>query len=220
MATSMPVGRPSGAFAPQRRALKGVNGALLSRAGMLSAGAASLRSGPVVPHDGSVGGLIATYIVYAIPAGTAGLRSCPSVSSSVWTLSGKPIGYNLCGIGVSNWAIGIGQRSPDRLLLLRRGVGAGALCFQEHRPDGEAGGDPASLERDHEHGDQRAAFVKSNRHDNAVERRAVVQPRRASTLSYPIVGVRVPTYLRPTKDRYLAPDLRWLVVVLMASWRS
>src|SRR5450755_1330432 len=101
MATSMPVGRPSGAFAPQRRALKGVNGALLSRAGMLSAGAASLRSGPVVPHDGSVGGLIATYIVYAIPAGTAGLRSCPSVSSSVWTLSGKPIGYNLCGIGVS-----------------------------------------------------------------------------------------------------------------------
>ena len=45
MATSMPVGRPSGAFALQRRALKGVNGALLSRAGMLSAGAASLRSG-------------------------------------------------------------------------------------------------------------------------------------------------------------------------------
>src|SRR5450755_3580666 len=45
MATSMPVGRPSGAFALQRRALKGVNGALLSRAGMLSAGAASLWSG-------------------------------------------------------------------------------------------------------------------------------------------------------------------------------
>ncbi len=45
MAASMPVGRPSGAFALQRRALKGVNGALLSRAGMLSAGAASLRSG-------------------------------------------------------------------------------------------------------------------------------------------------------------------------------
>jgi hypothetical protein len=63
-------------------------------------------------------------------------------------------------------------------------------------------------------------WSKSNRHDNAVDRRAVVQPRRAPTLSYPIVGVRVPTYLRPAKDRYLAPDLRWLVVVLMASWRS
>ena len=34
-----------------------------------------------------------------------GLWFCPFVSSSVWTLSGKPIGYHLCGIGVSNWAM-------------------------------------------------------------------------------------------------------------------
>ena len=43
--SSMPVGRPSGAFALQRRASKGVDGALLSRARTLSAGAASLRPG-------------------------------------------------------------------------------------------------------------------------------------------------------------------------------
>jgi hypothetical protein len=41
-------------------------------------------------------------------------------SSAVSLLTGKTIGYNLCGIGGSNCAIGVGQPSSDRLLLLRR----------------------------------------------------------------------------------------------------
>ncbi len=41
-------------------------------------------------------------------------------SSAVSLLSGTTIGYNLCGIGGANCAIGIGQPSTDRLLLLRR----------------------------------------------------------------------------------------------------
>lgn len=45
----------------------------------------------------------------------------PSASSSqVSLLGGKTIGYNLCGIGGSKCAIGIGQPSQNRLLLLRR----------------------------------------------------------------------------------------------------
>ncbi len=47
------------------------------------------------------------------------VRSDPS-SSSVSVLSGSTIAYNLCGIGGSNCAIGVGQPSADRLLLLRR----------------------------------------------------------------------------------------------------
>jgi hypothetical protein len=47
------------------------------------------------------------------------VRSDPS-SSSVSVLSGNTIAYNLCGIGASNCAIGVGQPSADRLLLLRR----------------------------------------------------------------------------------------------------
>jgi hypothetical protein len=38
----------------------------------------------------------------------------------VSVLTGKTVGYNLCGIGGSNCAIGVGQPSADRLLLLRR----------------------------------------------------------------------------------------------------
>jgi hypothetical protein len=41
-------------------------------------------------------------------------------SSAVSLLTGKTIGYNLCGIGGSNCAIGVGLPSSDRLLLLRR----------------------------------------------------------------------------------------------------
>jgi hypothetical protein len=47
------------------------------------------------------------------------VRSDPT-SSSVSVLSGSTIAYNLCGIGASNCAIGVGQPSADRLLLLRR----------------------------------------------------------------------------------------------------
>ncbi len=41
-------------------------------------------------------------------------------STSVSTLSGNTIAYDLCGIGGKNCAIGIGQPSTARLLLLRR----------------------------------------------------------------------------------------------------
>jgi hypothetical protein len=41
-------------------------------------------------------------------------------SSAVSLLSGTTIAYNLCGIGGANCAIGIGQPSVNRLLLLRR----------------------------------------------------------------------------------------------------
>jgi hypothetical protein len=41
-------------------------------------------------------------------------------SSAVSLLSGNTIAYNLCGEGGKNCAIGIGQPSTDRLLLLRR----------------------------------------------------------------------------------------------------
>jgi hypothetical protein len=47
------------------------------------------------------------------------VRSDPS-SSQVSLLSGNTIAYNLCGIGGANCAIGTGQPSADRLLLLRR----------------------------------------------------------------------------------------------------
>jgi hypothetical protein len=40
--------------------------------------------------------------------------------AQVSLLSGNTIAYNLCGVGSSNCAIGIGQPSSDRLLLLRR----------------------------------------------------------------------------------------------------
>ncbi len=41
-------------------------------------------------------------------------------NSQVSLLSGKTIAYNMCGVGGSNCAIGVGQASADRLLLLRR----------------------------------------------------------------------------------------------------
>jgi hypothetical protein len=41
-------------------------------------------------------------------------------SSAVSLLGGNTIAYNLCGIGGSNCAIGVGQPSANRLLLLRR----------------------------------------------------------------------------------------------------
>jgi hypothetical protein len=47
------------------------------------------------------------------------VRPDPS-SSAVSLLSGNTIGYNLCGIGGRNCAIGIGTPSANRLLLLRR----------------------------------------------------------------------------------------------------
>jgi hypothetical protein len=54
---------------------------------------------------------------------TAGLQVAvqfdPS-NSQVSLLSGNTIAYNLCGVGGKNCAIGAGQASTDRLLLLRR----------------------------------------------------------------------------------------------------
>jgi hypothetical protein len=47
------------------------------------------------------------------------VRPDPS-SSAVSLLSGNTVGYNLCGIGGRNCAIGIGTPSANRLLLLRR----------------------------------------------------------------------------------------------------
>ncbi|HEX3978851.1 MAG TPA: hypothetical protein VHW96_21450 [Solirubrobacteraceae bacterium] len=47
------------------------------------------------------------------------LRPSPT-SSQVSLLSGNTIAYNLCGIGGKNCAIGVGQPSTNRLLLLRR----------------------------------------------------------------------------------------------------
>jgi hypothetical protein len=47
------------------------------------------------------------------------VRPSPT-SSQVSLLSGNTIAYNLCGIGGKNCAIGVGQPSADRLLLLRR----------------------------------------------------------------------------------------------------
>jgi hypothetical protein len=41
-------------------------------------------------------------------------------SSQISLLSGNTIAYNLCGVGGKNCAIGVGQPSSDRLLLLRR----------------------------------------------------------------------------------------------------
>ncbi|HTU98621.1 MAG TPA: hypothetical protein VMF14_22405 [Solirubrobacteraceae bacterium] len=43
-----------------------------------------------------------------------------TTSSQVSLLSGNTIGYNLCGIGGKNCAIGVGTPSTNRLLLLRR----------------------------------------------------------------------------------------------------
>lgn len=57
------------------------------------------------------------------PAPSSGLqiavRPSPS-SSAVSLLTGNTIAYNLCGIGGKNCAIGVGQPSTNRLLLLRR----------------------------------------------------------------------------------------------------
>ncbi len=47
------------------------------------------------------------------------VQSNPS-SSAVSLLSGNTIAYNLCGLGGSNCAIGVGAASANRLLLLRR----------------------------------------------------------------------------------------------------
>jgi hypothetical protein len=47
------------------------------------------------------------------------VRPSPT-SSQVSLLSGNTIAYNLCGIGGKNCAIGVGQPSTNRLLLLRR----------------------------------------------------------------------------------------------------
>ncbi len=56
-------------------------------------------------------------------ASTSGLqvavKANPS-SSAVSLLSGNTVAYNLCGIGGSNCAIGTGQPSTNRMLLLRR----------------------------------------------------------------------------------------------------
>jgi hypothetical protein len=56
-------------------------------------------------------------------SGSSGLQVAvrpDPTSSTVSLLRGKTIAYNLCGIGGSNCAIGVGQPSSDRLLLLRR----------------------------------------------------------------------------------------------------
>jgi hypothetical protein len=47
------------------------------------------------------------------------VRPSPT-SSQVSLLSGNTIAYNLCGIGGKDCAIGVGQPSTNRLLLLRR----------------------------------------------------------------------------------------------------
>ncbi len=57
------------------------------------------------------------------PASSSGLQVAvrpDSSSSAVSLLTGNTIAYNLCGIGGSNCAIGVGQASNARLLLLRR----------------------------------------------------------------------------------------------------
>ncbi len=57
------------------------------------------------------------------PSSSSGLQVAvrPDTSSSAVTLlTGNTIAYNLCGIGGSNCAIGAGQPSTSRLLLLRR----------------------------------------------------------------------------------------------------
>ena len=43
-----------------------------------------------------------------------------SSSSSLSLLTGNTVAYNLCGLGTTNCAIGVGIPSPNRLLLLRR----------------------------------------------------------------------------------------------------
>jgi hypothetical protein len=43
-----------------------------------------------------------------------------STSSAVSLLSGNTVAFNLCGVGSRNCAIGVGQPSSNRLLLLRR----------------------------------------------------------------------------------------------------
>src|SRR5437763_3636187 len=57
------------------------------------------------------------------PNQTSGLQIAVqpnSSSGSLSLLSGNTIAYNLCGLGTTNCAIGIGTPSPNRLLLLRR----------------------------------------------------------------------------------------------------
>jgi hypothetical protein len=55
----------------------------------------------------------------ASPGLQIAVRPDPS-SSTLSLLSGHTIAYNLCGIGSSNCAIGVGTPSTNRLLLLRR----------------------------------------------------------------------------------------------------
>ncbi len=56
----------------------------------------------------------------ATPSGLqVAVRQNPS-SSQVSLLGGDTIAYNLCGIGTTNCAIGVGQPSAERLLLLKR----------------------------------------------------------------------------------------------------
>lgn len=57
------------------------------------------------------------------PNQTSGLQIAVqpnSSSSSLSLLNGNTIAYNLCGLGTTNCAIGVGTASPNRLLLLRR----------------------------------------------------------------------------------------------------
>jgi hypothetical protein len=57
----------------------------------------------------------------ANPSGGLEVAVRPSPTSSALSLlSGSTIAYNLCGIGGKNCAIGVGQPSASRLLLLRR----------------------------------------------------------------------------------------------------
>jgi hypothetical protein len=57
------------------------------------------------------------------PNQTSGLQIAVqpnSASGQLSLLSGNTIAYNLCGLGTTNCAIGVGTPSPNRLLLLRR----------------------------------------------------------------------------------------------------
>jgi hypothetical protein len=57
------------------------------------------------------------------PNQTSGLQIAVQPNSSAGSLSllsGNTIAYNLCGLGTTNCAIGVGSASPNRLLLLKR----------------------------------------------------------------------------------------------------
>jgi hypothetical protein len=63
----------------------------------------------VNPTTGSLSGLQVAVQTGGSPAG-----------SGLSLLTGKTVAFNLCGIGSTDCAIGIGKPSPDRLLLLKR----------------------------------------------------------------------------------------------------